>query len=52
MMDNPLDMPLGRQNRAAKVAGMTLEEWRDSIRNPVPTTDDWFDEPDDETENP
>ena len=25
---NPLDMPTGRQNRAAKKAGLTLAEWR------------------------
>lgn len=27
-MTNPLDMPLGRQNRAARMAGVTLAEWR------------------------
>jgi hypothetical protein len=27
-MTNPLDMPVGRQNRAAKKANLTLAEWR------------------------
>lgn len=27
-MTNPLDMPTGRQNRAAKKAGLTLAEWQ------------------------
>lgn len=34
MSKNPLDLPLGLQNREAKRAGMSLDDWREKMAKP------------------
>ncbi len=41
-MTNPLELPTGKQNRAAKKAGMTLAQWRDFQSGPQEQPEMYF----------